>query len=151
MQHNNEFLKCDRLPNIVIGKAHGRASPISQQSISLAKSEIDVTAPNLAMSCWWRNFCVDGRVLWFCGYGMRLAIWRLWVRILALYTEWTFLHIFVVKMVKFVYWKVENKTKRGRGLPIKRNFCAVENSWMRNFTTKCNLSRSRLRHDPIRD
>ena len=52
MQHNNEFLKCDRLPNIVIGKAHGRASPISQQSISLAKSEIDVTVPNLALSCW---------------------------------------------------------------------------------------------------
>ena len=51
------------------------------------------------------------------GYGRRLILRRLWVRILAPYTGWTFFtHLFVVKTVMFV-WKHENKWKRGRGWP----------------------------------
>ena len=48
------------------------------------------------------------------GYGMRLMFRRLWVRIPALYTGWTFFTFFVVKIVI----KDKNKQKRGREWPI---------------------------------
>ena len=42
---------------------------------------------------------------WSRGYGRQLIFERSWVRILVLYTRWTFSHLFV-------------ETKRGRGWPI---------------------------------
>ena len=53
---------------------------------------------------------------WSSGYGMRLAIWGLWVRIPAPGTVWIFFHK-VVRVAMFV-WKDERKRKRGRGWPI---------------------------------
>ena len=59
-----------------------------------------------------------GRELWSSGYGRRLMFQRLWVRIPAPYTVWTFFtYLFVEKFVICV-WKDENKWKRGRDWPI---------------------------------
>ena len=55
-----------------------------------------------------------GRDPWSSGYGIWLAIWRLWVRMF----DGHFSHIFVVKIVMCVCWKDENKQKRGRGWPF---------------------------------
>ena len=38
------------------------------------------------------NIVLSGREPWSSGYGKRLTFWRLWVRILAPYTGWTFLY-----------------------------------------------------------
>ena len=54
---------------------------------------------------------------WYSGYGRRLIFRRSWVRISASYTGWTFSHLFVVKIVLFV-WKDENKRKKSREWPI---------------------------------
>ena len=42
---------------------------------------------------------------WSSGYGKRLKFQRLWVRIPAPYTGWTFFTIFVVKIVMMFVWK----------------------------------------------
>ena len=53
-----------------------------------------------------------GREPWSSGNMRRLKIQRLWVRIPAPYTGWTFFtYVFVV----MCFWKDENKWKRGRG------------------------------------
>ena len=49
---------------------------------------------------------------WSSGYGWRLIPRRLWVWIPALYTGWTFFHIFVIKIVMFV-WKDEKEAGCG--------------------------------------
>ena len=49
---------------------------------------------------------------------MRLTIWRLWVRIQAPYTGWTFFTYICLKIVMFLCWKDENKQKRRRGWPF---------------------------------
>ena len=49
-------------------------------------------------------------------FGRRYMFRRSWVWIPALYTGWTFSHLFHVIFV----WKDENKRKRGRGWAIKK-------------------------------
>ena len=59
---------------------------------------------------------------WSCGYGRRLMFQRSWIRIPGPYTTgWIFfLHLFVVKIVKYV-WKTKiNKKEAGVG-PFSRN------------------------------
>ena len=51
---------------------------------------------------------------WSSGYGRRLMFQKSWFRIQAPYTEWTFSHLFVPKIVMFV-WKDENKRKKMPG------------------------------------
>ena len=55
---------------------------------------------------------------WSSGNGRRLMFQRLWVRILALYTGWTFFHIPICCKICNVVRKDENKRKRGRSWPI---------------------------------
>ena len=55
------------------------------------------------------------------GFTMILACWMWWVRILALYTGWTFSHNFSCKIAMSVWKKRKNKWKRDRGWLIKRN------------------------------
>ena len=80
-------------------------------------------APQLAPQRTMRDQSLSSRIKlsmpWSSGYGKRLMFQRLWVRIQALYTGWTwhFSHIFVVKIVMMCVWKDENKLKRGRGWP----------------------------------
>ena len=52
---------------------------------------------------------------------------RLWVRIPHHILDKHFSHMYVVKIVMFV-WKDENKLKRGRGLPIffKKKRCTID-------------------------
>ena len=54
---------------------------------------------------------------WSNGYGRRLMFRRLWVQIPALYTGWTFFHIYLCKIF-IVCLKRQNKRKRGREWPI---------------------------------
>ena len=50
-----------------------------------------------------KAFWVSGKSeSWCSGYGRRLAFKRLWVRILAPYSEWTFSHCFAGKIVIFI-------------------------------------------------
>ena len=62
-----------------------------------------------------------GREPWSSGYGRRLMIQRLWVRIPAPYTGWTW-HFFTLICCKncsnVCLKKTENKRKRGQGWPI---------------------------------
>ena len=60
-----------------------------------------------------------GEEAWSSGYGRSLMFWKLWVRIAAPFTGWTFFHayLFVVIIVMCV-WKDENKTKRGLDGPF---------------------------------
>ena len=61
---------------------------------------------------------MGGRVPWCSGCGRRLVIWRLWVRIPAPYTGWTFFHICVLR---FFYWFLKRpKLQRIRTLNWKR-------------------------------
>ena len=72
-----------------------------------------------------RSYERVGALVWWLW--RRLMFQRLWVRILALYTGWTFFtYMFVVKFVMFV-WKDKNKWKRGRGRPIffKKTYIAI--------------------------
>ena len=64
------------------------------------------------------NYSKSGREPWSGGYGRRLMFRRSWVWIPALYTGWTFSHLFVVKVVMMFVWKDKKKRKRGRGWPI---------------------------------
>ena len=60
------------------------------------------------------RFCKQILKLGGSGFGRRHMFWGSWVRILARpYTGWHILHLFVVKIMMFV-WKDENKWKRGR-------------------------------------
>ena len=62
-----------------------------------------------------------GREPWSSGYGRILVFWRLWVRIPAPYTGWTFFHLFVVIIVMFV-WKDEKHEKEAEDGPLKKQF-----------------------------
>ena len=55
---------------------------------------------------------------WSSGYGMRLMVWRSWVRIPALYTEWIFFIYICCKNFHVCLKKTKNEWKRGRGRPI---------------------------------
>ena len=63
--------------------------------------------------CFRLNSWRKGREPWYSGYGRRLMFQRSWVRIPAPHTRWTFSHLFVVKVLMFV-WKDKNKWKRSR-------------------------------------
>ena len=64
-----------------------------------------------------RNKCGQEREPWSSGYGRRLMYRRLWERIPAPYTGWTFFHIplFAVKIVMFVWNDKNKKTKMRPG------------------------------------
>ena len=58
---------------------------------------------------------------WSSGYGRRLMFERLWVWIPALYTWWTFFHIYLLKKLYCLFEKTKNKQKRGWVGPFSKN------------------------------
>ena len=50
-------------------------------------------------------YSIFGREPWSSDYGRRLTFWRSWVRILVLYTGWTFFHINLLQNCTDVYLK----------------------------------------------
>ena len=80
-----------------------------------------VDAVNLGMVLekdWTKNKQEDVQEPWSSGYRSRLMKWRLWGRIPAPYTVWTFFKLICCKKCIDVCLKMnENKQKRGREWP----------------------------------
>ena len=80
-----------------------------------------VDAVNLGMVLekdWTKNKQEDVQEPWSSGYRSRLMKWRLWGRISAPYTVWTFFKLICCKKCIDVCLKMnENKQKRGREWP----------------------------------
>ena len=58
------------------------------------------------------------RETWSSGYGRRLTSKRLWIRFPALYTRWTFYHIYCYKNSNVSFKRLKINDKRGRLWPI---------------------------------
>ena len=98
---SNSTLLCRKLPNVFA------------QTLLFALFHSSFRCKRTTKSIF-KTFVYLRREPWSSGYGWRHMFCRPWVQIPAPYTGWTFLHLFVVKIVMFV-WKDENKIRRGRG------------------------------------
>ena len=80
---------------------------------------------------------IKQRESWSSGYGRRFMYRRLWVRIPALHTGWTFSHLFGVKIVMFLCRKDGNKQKEaGNGLCSLKQVgrqTIIEATWAMNI------------------
>ena len=68
-----------------------------------------------------KNTLTSGREPWPGSYGKRLLLKRSWVRIPTLDIGWTFFTLICCKSLQCFFGKAENKRKRGRERPIKKN------------------------------